>query len=224
MNFWHGGVENRALPAIEVPEGEVYGRIGREELLELLDSFRPENCPPTQYGKTLKSVTKESQSLNLQFTDGMEDRANAIWACDGMNSMCRKLIQGNEYQPAKYSGMVVFRGKVPSQQVKVAVGEKFAAETYIFIGVKGWHLLVFPIAGGKFVNIAAFAVEKVQKKRGRAYKTSTEELLTYFPGSNDNAQSLLKVSQDLLLALTLVLTYHFCRSSTINRMAVCVLN
>jgi salicylate hydroxylase len=195
MNFWHDGVENKELPTIKVPEGEMYGRISREELLDVLDSFRPKNCPPTQYRKTLKSVTKESGELKLEFTDGTDSGANAIWACDGMNSLCRKIIQGSEYKPSKYSGMVVFRGKVSSQKVKEAAGENFATETYMFIGVEGWHILIFPIVGGKFVNIAAFAKEKVQKKRGRAYKTSTEELLTYFPGANATVQTLLKVSK-----------------------------
>lgn len=78
MNFWHGGAENKALPTIKVPEGEVYGRIGREELLDLLDSFRPKDCPPTQYGKTLKLVTKESGELKLEFEDGTEERAKAL--------------------------------------------------------------------------------------------------------------------------------------------------
>lgn len=109
MNFWHGGAENKELPTIEVSEGQVYGRIGREELLDLLDSFRPKEYPPTQYGKTLKSVTKESGELKLAFSDGTESRANALWACDGMNSLCRKLLQGPDYKPLKYFRMGVFQ-------------------------------------------------------------------------------------------------------------------
>ncbi|KAH8817269.1 hypothetical protein F5884DRAFT_694525 [Xylogone sp. PMI_703] len=196
MNFHHGGIEDQDLPPIEVPEGQLYGRIGREELLDLLDSFRPKHCEPIQYGKTLKSVTKVPGELKLEFADGAEERANALLGCDGMNSLCRKLIQGPEYKPAKYSGMVVFRGKVPCQKVSEAVGERFATETYMFIGVKGWHVLIFPIAGGKFVNIAAFAEEAIHKKRGRTYKTSTEELLTYFSGANATVQTLLRILND----------------------------
>ncbi|RQM04784.1 hypothetical protein DH86_00004338, partial [Scytalidium sp. 3C] len=147
MHFHHGGIEDQALPTIEVPAGQLYGRIGREELLELLDSFRPKDCEPIQYGKTLKSVTKVSGELKLEFANGAEERANAVWGCDGMNSLC-------------------------------------------------WHVLIFPIGGGKFVNIAAFAEEAVHKKRGRTYKTSTEELLTYFPGSNATVQRLLRMLND----------------------------
>lgn len=191
MNFYHGGKEDTPLPTIEVPSG-VYGRIGREELLDLLDSFRPENCP-IQYGKRLKSVTKESGVLKLKFEDGTETQANAIWACDGMNSICRKLIQGSHYKPAKYSGTIAFRGKVDSKKAE-ALGKRFATETHMFIGVPGWNLLTFPIAGGKLVNIAAFAVEKTQKKRGRKHRANIDELLGYFPGANKTVEGFLRVS------------------------------
>ena len=191
MNFRHGGEEDRPLLTIEVPGGE-YGRIGREELLQLLDSFRPGGSK-TQYGKKVVSVERESGKLNLDFEDGTKDWADAIWGCDGMSSLCRKLVQGVDYSPTTYSGMVAFRGKVDSDRVKAEIGDIFATETHMFIGVKGWHILTFPIAGGKLVNIAAFAVEKVHKKRGRTYKTSTEELLGYFPGGNSTVQTFLRV-------------------------------
>lgn len=202
MHFRHGGEEDRVLPTIEVPQ-DVYGRIGREELLELLDSFRPSGSK-TQYGKKLKSVAKLSGELKLQFEDGTQDRANALWACDGMNSYCRQLIQGADYKPPTYSGMVVFRGKVDSKKIQ-AIGDNLAAEAHTFIGVKGWHVLTFPIAGGKMVNIAAFAVEEKQKKRGRFYKTSTEELLGYFPGANSTVQGFLRVGLPLSLMSLLLL-------------------
>jgi 2-polyprenyl-6-methoxyphenol hydroxylase-like FAD-dependent oxidoreductase len=155
------------LPTIEVSEGPStkgeYGRIGREELLELLDSFGPSNYE-IQYGKRLKSVVKQSQDLKLQFEDGTEYTVNAVWAADGMNSLGRKFVQGAEYKPATYSGMVVFRNKVSSKKIEAAVGRDYATKTYMFIGVKGWHVLTFPIAGGNVLNIAAFAVEEIDKR------------------------------------------------------------
>jgi salicylate hydroxylase len=191
MNFRHGGEENTPLPTIEVPSG-VYGRIGREELLDLLDSFRPDGHV-VHFGKRLRSVIKESGLLNLKFEDGTQDHVNAIWACDGMNSLCRKLIQGESYKPATYSGMIAFRGKADSKKIE-ALGEGLASETHMFIGVPGWHVLTFPIAGGKLVNIAAFAVEKSQKTRSRAYRANKDEVLGYFPGANETVKGFLRVS------------------------------
>ncbi|PQE11448.1 hypothetical protein CJF32_00009530 [Rutstroemia sp. NJR-2017a WRK4] len=190
MKFYHGSKEDNHLHTITVPDGGVFGRIGREELLVLLDEHGPKDTA-IQYGKKLKAVDKQDGELKLQFEDGFEDHANAVWACDGMNSLCRKLVQGKDYNAAEYSGHVTFRGKVDSQKVEDSVGKNFATDTTMFVGVKGWHVLMFPIAGGKYVNIAAFAMEEVQKKRGRNYVTTTDELLSYFPEANSTVRKLL---------------------------------
>ncbi|ESZ96059.1 hypothetical protein SBOR_3536 [Sclerotinia borealis F-4128] len=168
MEFYHGGEEDNHLHTINVPSGEVFGRIGRDELMVLLDAFGPKDT--IQYGRKLKSVEKNNDKLKLMFENGGEDDANALWACDGH---------------------VTFRGKVDSSKIEMAIGKQFTTDTSMFLGVKGWHVLTFPIDGGKSVNIAAFSMEEVQKKRGRNYVTTTEELLTYFPGANSKVQKFL---------------------------------
>ncbi|TGO89876.1 hypothetical protein BPOR_0089g00060 [Botrytis porri] len=165
MEFYHGGEEDNHLHTIRVPEGEVFGRIGRDELMVMLDAFGPKDTP-IQYGRKLKSVNKSTDGeLTLTFEDGGEDHANALWACDGMNSLCRKFVQGEDYIPAAYSGHVTFRGKVESSKIEAEIGKRFTTDTSMFLGIKGWHVLTFPIDGGKYVNIAAFSMEEVQKKR-----------------------------------------------------------
>ncbi|KAF7907559.1 uncharacterized protein EAF01_005145 [Botrytis porri] len=196
MEFYHGGEEDNHLHTIRVPEGEVFGRIGRDELMVMLDAFGPKDTP-IQYGRKLKSVNKSTDGeLTLTFEDGGEDHANALWACDGMNSLCRKFVQGEDYIPAAYSGHVTFRGKVESSKIEAEIGKRFTTDTSMFLGIKGWHVLTFPIDGGKYVNIAAFSMEEVQKKRGRNYVTSTNELLTYFPGANSKVQKFLRLLND----------------------------
>lgn len=41
MKFYHGGPEDCLIESVKVPNGKVYGRLGRQELLHLLDSFAP---------------------------------------------------------------------------------------------------------------------------------------------------------------------------------------
>lgn len=206
MEFYHGGEEDNHLHTIKVPSGEDFGRIGRDELMVLLDSYGPKNTQ-IQYGRKLKSVDKIYGELKLIFDDGGEDRANALWGCDGMNSLCRKFVQGEDYIPVEYSGHVTFRGKVESTKVETEIGKQFATNTNMFLGIEGWHVLTFPIDNGKSVNVAAFAMEKIQKKRGRNYVTSTEELMTYFPGHNSKVHKFLTVSPNgLSMEKILILT------------------
>jgi hypothetical protein len=90
--------------------------------------------------------------------------------------------------------MLAYRGKVDAKRVAELVGESFSKETYMFIGVKGWHMLIFPIEHGKYVNIAAFCVEPEEKRFKRDEKVTLEQLLSYYPERNSKVDALLKVS------------------------------
>ena len=199
MNLWHGGDEDKLIAAVEVPEGKQYGRIGREELMNLLDDSLPTGGlaakSDIRYGKRLVDVCRTGpQELELVFEDGTKDVANAVWAADGVNSLCRRLVQRDAYRPPSYTGMLVFRGKVSAKKVAELVGGPFASESYCFIGVKGWHMLIFPMENGTLVNIAAFCVEPEQKRFGRDEKVTLEHLLCHFPGRNSKIDTLLKVN------------------------------
>ncbi|GAM44081.1 hypothetical protein TCE0_060r19415 [Talaromyces pinophilus] len=196
MRWWHGGEEDELIANVDIIEGRVFGRLGREELMDLLDDMLPEGMSKDdiQYGKRLVDVRKTGpQQLELVFEDGSKDVANAVWAADGVNSFCRKLVQGESYRPPSYTGMLAYRGKVDAKRVAELVGESFSKETYMFIGVKGWHMLIFPIDHGKYVNIAAFCVEPEEKRFKRDEKVTLEQLLSYYPKRNSKVDALLKL-------------------------------
>jgi salicylate hydroxylase len=209
MNFLHAEDESVVLPAVKVPdELGVYGRLGREELMGLLDGFRPEGHA-VRYGMKVKDVLRNEEGrLELVFEDGRVDVVDAVWACDGMNSLCRKLIQGDGYRAAEYSGLIYFRGKARIGDVEAAVGTELASKTHTFVGGKGYFVLVFPIDGGKFVNIAAFSQEVRFRKPGRAWKTGLVDMLAYFPQANPALLKLLEASSMPLIASTTILTRH----------------
>lgn len=196
MKWWHSGAEDRMIEDVNVPEGMLHGWIGRDELMETLGDSIPEALGPVRYGKTLTGVKKtDAGLLELAFQDGTAETVNVIWACEGINSICRQVLQGSDYQPPAYSGMLCFRGKVPAATISAALGEQFAKEQVMFIGTKGWHVLTFPIAGGAFVNIATFAVEPEWKRMGREYKPTKEDILAYFPGRNKTVDAMINVSE-----------------------------
>jgi salicylate hydroxylase len=196
MRWWHGGDEDRLVANVEVPEGKIYGRLGREELMHLLDDFLPDGMSKDdiQYGKRLTDVRKVGpQHIELSFQDGTKDVVNAVWAADGVNSMCRKFVQGDAYRSPSYTGFLTYRGKISAKKVAEDVGPLFAEQTYCFIGVKGWHILIFPIDNNTSVNVAAFCMEPEQKRLGRTSAVTLDELLSYFPGRNAKVDALLKV-------------------------------
>lgn len=193
MRIYDAGEQDRLLAEPQMPDEMVHGWIGRDELLELMDNNMPESVGPVQYGKLLTDVSKVDNMLRLTFQDGTEDVVNAVWGCDGLNSVCRKAFQGAEYQPPIYTGRLAFRGKVPSETVVSKIGQAFTEETYMFVGVEGWHILTFPIMGGTYINIAAFCVEPEYKRLGRDAKPTKEDILAYFPRRGRVADLVLQV-------------------------------
>lgn len=166
--------------------------------MNLLDDSLPGGLKKgdIQYGKRLIDINKNDgpkQLLELLFDDGSKDTVHAVWAADGVNSTCRRLVQKEMYRPAVYTGMRAYRGKVDAKKVAELVGNSFADETYCFIGVEGWHMLIFPIENGNFTNIAAFCLEPEEKKLSRHDKVTLEEMLSYFPRRNAKVDTLLKV-------------------------------
>lgn len=224
MNFYHGGVDDCLIASVQVPEDSaggapgVYGRLGRGELMDLLDGFAPEGHV-VQYGRRIESIrdvvspvgdekdSRASKGFELRFQDGSFTRAHAVWGIDGINSMCRRFIVQEEQQQqqqqktghssstdAQYCGMLAFRGRVPAEQVAKQVGRGFDEETFMCLGVKGWCILVFPIDSGEFINIAAFCEEPVYMRKGRDHVVTLDEILSYFPGRNERIDRLLRVS------------------------------
>lgn len=194
MRFYHAGDEDKLLAEPHMPNDLVFGWIGRDELLELLDQNMPATAGSVQYSKQLTRVSKTGNKLHLDFEDGAEDIVDAVWACDGLNSVCRKALQGNDYKPPEYTGRLAFRGRVPSAKVIAELGSEFIEEMYMFIGVEGWHILTFPIHGGNIINIVGFCVEPEYKRLGRGAKLTKEEILVYFPRRNKTADGMLQVN------------------------------
>ncbi|KAK7993306.1 hypothetical protein PG989_006687 [Apiospora arundinis] len=164
---------------------------------------------PVQYGKQLLEIQEvetggdeETENcgsrLELRFTDGTSGNVDAVFGCEGIHSVCRRMLQGPSYHPPEYSGGLSFRGKAPADLVAQGVGDEFVRGQYMFIGTKGWHILTFPIEQGRSVNIASFCFESEPKKKtfGRDQKPTREEVLAYFPGRSERVDKLLNLLID----------------------------
>ena len=209
MHWWHAGDEDRLVANVNVPEGKQFGRLGRDELMNLLDDALPKGMckEDIQYGKRLVNVDKLGPNrLELTFQDGAKDIVNAVWGADGINSLCRKLVQKEAFRPPSYTGFHAYRGKVDAGKVAARLGKSFATETYMFIGVKGWHILIFPIEGNSLVNIAAFCMVPEHATYTRTDRVTREELLSHFPGRNEKIDLLLNVGEPNTLSRLLMIS------------------
>ncbi|APA08077.1 predicted protein [Sclerotinia sclerotiorum 1980 UF-70] len=79
MEFYHGGGEDNHFHTINNPSQEVFGKIERDELIQLLNTFGLKRTH-IQYGRKLNPVEKINGRLKLMVDDGGNDHTSAFWA------------------------------------------------------------------------------------------------------------------------------------------------
>lgn len=168
---------------------------------ELLDTFikkvPQEIC---RFGKRLKSIKQpthdaaqangNTSQVELLFEDGSTHFTDLVIGCDGIHSSVRGALDPSKSGPSavagsdklKWSGTWAYRGLVPREKFVKAVGphrgEFYAQNAQMFL-VRDSHILIFPIQGGKTVNIVAFTTdrskwpERPDFPKGEAWTQST---------------------------------------------------
>ncbi|UKZ94646.1 uncharacterized protein TrAFT101_009501 [Trichoderma asperellum] len=128
-----------------------------EELIKLI----PDDI--AEFGKRLTDISRDEGKGKtiLKFADGSTSEADAVIGCDGIRSVCREFILGKDSplsQPT-FTGKHAYRGLIPMEKAIAAIGEEKAQNRFMFLG-KGGHVLTFPVANGKVMNVVAFSTTK----------------------------------------------------------------
>lgn len=144
-----------------VPEPEPHsGLISRAQYLDILVDLLPKDF--ARFGKVLKNLEDmEDGGVRLRFEDGTEAVHSAVIACDGIKSQVRQFVAGDNYDRVKpvFTGKYCYRGMVPMQVAVDKLGIELAQNSQAYLGYHG-HMLTFPVAGGRMMNVVAFSSKK----------------------------------------------------------------
>ncbi|MET9878816.1 FAD-dependent monooxygenase [Actinacidiphila glaucinigra] len=121
----------------------------RADLLAALRSRVPAGA--VVLGHKCVRVDTRGESLRLEFAHGAVAEADMVIGADGVHSVLRGALFGTS--PATFSGLCAFRALVPADQAPDFA--RRPAQT-LWIG-PGRHLVHYPVSGGRFVNLVAFA-------------------------------------------------------------------
>ncbi len=186
--------DGRVLSAENLAEAceRLYGErtytVHRADLVDALASAVP---PGTlQVGRRCTSVTIRDDGAELRFADGAVIEADVVIGADGVHSSVRAAVLGatQEAPSATYSGICAFRAIVPAE-----LAPDFArrpAQT-LWIG-PGHHLVHYPIAGGRAVNLVAFAPAGDFTVESWSATATVEEFLAEFAGWDPRLQDLIR--------------------------------
>jgi 2-polyprenyl-6-methoxyphenol hydroxylase-like FAD-dependent oxidoreductase len=124
----------------------------------------------------------------LRFADGERAEADVVIGADGIHSLVRAAL--TEPVPPAYSGLCAFRALVPAGRAP-----EFARRPaqVLWLG-PGHHLVHYPVSGGEFVNLVAFAPAGDYTTESWTATATVEELLAEFAGWDERLVALLRAA------------------------------
>jgi salicylate hydroxylase len=100
--------------------------------------------------------------IEMQFTDGTSETADAVIGCDGVKSRIRQiLLKGYWDVEPRFTGKYAYRGLIPMNEAEKAIGE-MARNSHMMCGYGG-HLVNFPVDKGRTLNVVAFRTKQDAK-------------------------------------------------------------
>ena len=191
----HGLPTGTPIISPKVNEFERHSTAHRAHFVDALIKLIPDGT--AEFGKRLTSISRdEDRGISIMnFADGTSAEADAVIGCDGIKSVCREIVLGKDspfLQPI-FTGKHAYRGLIPMDKAVAALGEEKARNRMMFLGVGG-HMLVFPVAEGRVMNVVAFSTTKNGTWTGEWVKPmKREDMAMDFEGFGEDCQKIISV-------------------------------
>ncbi len=170
--------------------GNPYAVVHRGDLYQtLLDGCVAErnvtlntNCSVTRYEQNSEGVTALTDT-------GQRFTGSALIGADGIRSAVREQLVGDG--APRVSGHTIYRSVIPMEQVP----QELRWNTVTLWAYPKWHFVHYPIARGKFLNLAVTRDDAAQDVvSGRPAERT--HVLSEFPGLSATARQLLELGTD----------------------------
>lgn len=167
--------------------------VHRAHLLDEMVRLLPVNT--ASFGKVLVNIEEIDMDgeykVKLYFADGSTDIASGVVGCDGIKSVTRKHLHGDN-ATAEYSGFFGYRAMAPRKAFEQALGKEIAATGNLFLCPNG-YTIAYPVDHGSALNIFATCVQEGSFWADKEWKvkSSKEELLKDLQGWHPGVLELL---------------------------------
>jgi salicylate hydroxylase len=170
--------------------GEWCYTVHRADLLDTLLSAVPE--PGPRLNARCVAVTRRADHVELSFADGSNATADVVIGADGTHSVVREaVLNGVAPGPPRFAEVCVYRSLVPADRAPA-----FALRPVqtLWLGPEH-HLVHYPIAAGRYVNLVAFAPARDWRVESWTAEGRVEDLRAEFEGWDAQLTTLLEATE-----------------------------
>ena len=162
--------------------GAPYYHVHRADLLRILS--RPIK-DALHLAKRCIRVVENDQCVRAEFQDGSFAEADLLVGADGIHSVVREHLFGNELP--RFSGNVAYRGLVPAERV-ARLGIEF--KSTIWMGPRG-HFVHYYVSSGRYLNFVAVTEQSNWTRESWTDRADLAEIHTYYEGWHPQIHAIL---------------------------------
>lgn len=128
--------------------GAPYWMVHRGDLHRvLLDAFEARSDRPVRLNARVVKARSTDVGVTFELNDGSRHSAAALLAADGVHSVLREQLLGED--KAQFTGLLAWRGLVPVARVSAHLQAQVGTN---WVG-PGAHVITYPVRGGALMNV-----------------------------------------------------------------------
>lgn len=195
--MWDTGDETSRLPMQEEAERR-YGApqltMHRADLLTALEAAVPAAC--LRLGHEAVAIEPDGSGATIRFANGAQDRVDVLVGADGIHSMVRTALFGQE-SPI-FTGLVAYRTVVPA--ARLAGVANLGAFTKWWGPDAATQIVTFPLNLGRDIFIFATAAQETWRHESWTTPGHVEDLRRAYAGFHVDARTLLDACDAVLIS------------------------
>jgi salicylate hydroxylase len=155
--------------------GAPYWMVHRGDLHRvLLDAFEARSDRPVRLNARVVQARSTASGVTFELNDGSQHSARALLAADGVHSVLREQLLGED--KAQFTGLLAWRGLVPvervSEHLRAQVGTNWVGP--------GAHVITYPVRGGALMNVVGIIEREGWRSESWTERGTHAELLQDF--------------------------------------------
>lgn len=166
--------------------GAPYWMVHRGDLHRvLLQAFEARSQRPVRLNARVVKARSTPQGVSFELGDGVVHTADALLAADGVHSVLREQLLGED--KAQFTGLLAWRGLVPVARVAAHLQAQVGTN---WVG-PGAHVITYPVRAGQLMNVVGIIEREGWRSESWTEPGTHAELLQDFGHWHEDVRALM---------------------------------